>query len=246
MTTNHDYLIQGFTYLTHKGLKRFVFIPIFINFILFILLFALGMHYFHSFINWINHITPHWLHWLDWILWPLFFLTSAIILLYTFTIIANIIAAPFNSFLSEKVELLITGKRPDTPEGIWAGIQDLPRVLGREILKIRYYLPRLAMLSLIYFIPGLNVIAPIAWFIFGCWMMAMQYVDYPMDNHRVEFEKMYRGMLRQPFKYWLFGASITIAMMIPIVNLFVIPASVIGATLMYVNDSKLKTIPLPS
>src|SRR3990167_3180765 len=244
MTTNHDYLIQGFGYLTHKGLKRFVFIPVFINFILFILLFALGMHYFAGFTHWINHITPHWLHWLDWILWPIFFLTSAIILLYMFTLIANVIAAPFNSFLSEKVEILMTGNRPDTPEGIWAGIKDLPRVLGREILKIRYYLPRLALLGLLYFIPGLNVIAPIAWFIFGCWMMAVQYVDYPMDNHRVEFEKIYRSMRNQPIKYWLFGASVTLAMMIPIVNLFVMPASVIGATLMYINDNKSKQIPL--
>jgi len=237
------YLLKGFSLLTHKGLKRFVFIPLCINVILFCFLFALAHHYFSELLQGLNHITPHWLHWLNWLLWPIFFITFSIISLYSFTLIANIISAPFNSFLAEKVELITSGQKTNTTESIWSDIKDIPRSLSREFLKIRYFLPRLALLLILFIVPGANIIAPAAWFIFGCWMMAMQYIDYPMDNHHIPLKEVYDRMRRRPFDYLLFGASVTIALMIPIVNLFVMPAAVIGATLMW-QDQQPKNITL--
>ncbi|MEZ5582290.1 MAG: hypothetical protein R3F37_05475 [Candidatus Competibacteraceae bacterium] len=42
-------------------------------------------------------------------------------------------------------------------------------------------------LLVLFVIPGVNVIAPLLWLVFGAWMLALQYADYPMGNHGLRF-----------------------------------------------------------
>lgn len=45
------------------------------------------------------------------------------------------------------------------------------------------------MLLLLYFVPGIGqTVVPVVWFLFGAWMLAIQYCDYPFDNHKVGFQ----------------------------------------------------------
>ncbi|MGD9153165.1 MAG: sulfate transporter CysZ [Gammaproteobacteria bacterium] len=228
------YLFRGFNMLTTPGIKRFVIIPLIINIILFSLLIGLGYH----FISYLISLLPHWLHWLSWLIIPIFFIASSIIIIYIFTIVANLIGAPFNSLLSEKVQLLTTGKKPREDEGFKEAIKDIPRTLKREWHKIVYYIPRALLLLILFFIPIINVIAGILWFVFGCWMMAVEYVDYPMDNHKKPFKELHHYLHTHCLQSLTFGASVAIISMIPVINFFVMPAAVIGGTLMYLENSQ--------
>ncbi len=225
------YLIRGFAMLGTAGIKRYVILPALINTILFIVLLFTGVHY-------INHFTlflPSWLHWLRFLFNLVFFIASFVILIYLFTIITNLLGAPFNSLLSEKVEILLTNQKPNQEEGIKDAINDIPRTLKREWHKILYYLPRALLLLLIYFIPVVNIIAGIVWFIFSSWMMAIQYLDYPFDNHRTTFQKMKQHLREHGSSSLSFGLTVVIFSMIPIINFVIMPAAVIGATVMYVE-----------
>src|SRR5580700_2649393 len=104
------YLIEGFKLIVKPGLKRFVAIPLLINFILFIGLFFLARHFISEFNAWFANYLPAWLHWLSGILWMLFFISFFLILIYTFVFFANLVSAPFNSFLAEKVEAYLGGE----------------------------------------------------------------------------------------------------------------------------------------
>ncbi len=53
---------------------------------------------------------PDWLSFLSYILWPLFVALLVLMVFFTFTLVANIIAAPFNGFLAEKVEVVVRGE----------------------------------------------------------------------------------------------------------------------------------------
>ena len=130
---------------------------------------------------------PDWLTWLSVILWPIAVFTLVISFSFIFSAFANWIAAPFNGLLSEKVEALLSEHRiPDS--GFGDLVKDIPRTLGREWIKLMYYLPRaLGFLLLYFFLP---VIGQIIWFVFVAWMMAVQYKDYPFDNHKVPFGEM--------------------------------------------------------
>jgi CysZ protein len=233
--TGLDFLKLGFSTVFQPGLKRFVFIPITINVIVYAVLFWFAYHMIHEFILWSNHFLPRWLEWLDYLLWPLFIFAGLIFLVYTFTMLANIICAPFNSFLSEKIELMETGKKYEG--GNWqTALKAMPRAMHREWCKIKYYLPRAIILAILCFIPGINIIAAILWFVFGSWMMAVQYLDYPMDNHHISFKDMMVKLRQHLFSNWLFGAAALVASMIPILNLIAIPASVAGGTLKYLAE----------
>ena len=85
-------------------------------------------------------------------------------------------------------------------------------------------------------IPGVNIISPVLWAWFGAWMLAIEYTDYPLGNHGYGFAEI-RATLRQ--RRWLalgFGSAATLATIIPLVNFFVMPMAVAGATRMRVEQ----------
>ena len=237
------YFFRGLTLIQTKGLKRFVLVPLSINLILFSFAFYILLQQVNAMISAVQQYLPSWLHWLEYLLIPLGVMTLVIGLAYSFTMIANFIAAPFNGLLSEKVEAHLTGKNlPDTG---WSGfVKDIPRMLGREWQKLRYALPRAIILFVLFlFLP---VVGPVLWFLFTSWLLAIQYIDYPYDNHKIDFHIMRAQLRSQPAESFAFGISVNIACMIPLFNLFVMPIAVCGATAMWVdkltdlNDPALK------
>jgi len=67
-------------------------------------------------------------------------------------------------------------------------------------------------------------------------MMAIQYCDYPMDNNKVSFRQMKIMLAERRLTSVSFGALVQLGMMIPLVNLIVMPAAVIGATLYWIEE----------
>jgi CysZ protein len=57
-------------------------------------------------------------------------------------------------------------------------MKDIPRIMKREWQKLAWYLPRAIVLLILYFIPGIGqTVAPVLWFLFSAWMLAIQYCD---------------------------------------------------------------------
>jgi CysZ protein len=217
--------------LFQHRLKRYVIIPAIINLILFSIFILSGMSLIHH----LSIFLPHYLHWLETIFKILFFLASSVALAYFFTLLSNLIGAPFNSLLSSKVEQLTGGQKPDENNAWHETLKDIPRLLKREMDKVLYYLPRAVILLILFFIPVVNVIAGVLWFVFNGWMMGIQYLDYPMDNHKLTFAQTKQYLKQHTWVSFSFGLSVMVLAMIPIVNLLVMPAAVIGATKLYVK-----------
>ena len=86
------------------------------------------------------------------------------------------------------------------------------------------------------FIPVLNVVAPVLWFLLGAWMMSIQFVDYPMDNHQLSFTDVKEAVRSRRLSSMGFGGVVALCTGIPIVNFFVVPAAVVGATLLWCEE----------
>ncbi|WP_445766640.1 sulfate transporter CysZ [Rheinheimera sp.] len=226
------YFFRGLSLIQTKGLKRFVLIPLSINLVLFSFAFYILLQQVNAMIMAVQQYLPAWLHWLEYLLIPLGVMTLVIGLAYSFTMVANFIAAPFNGLLSEKVEAHLSGKTLPAVE--MAGFaKDIPRMLGREWQKLLYALPRAIILFVLFlFLP---LVGPILWFLFTSWLLAIQYVDYPYDNHKIDFRTMRQQLRNQPGNSFAFGITVNIACMIPLFNLFVMPIAVCGATAMWVD-----------
>ncbi|MFC3031735.1 sulfate transporter CysZ [Pseudoalteromonas fenneropenaei] len=233
LTQGMEYFFAGFSLISQKGLKRFVFIPLLINF----LLFGSSLFFLYDWLTqgiaYLTGMLPDWLSWLEWLMWPLAVLVVLFSYSMIFTVITNFIAAPFNGLLSEKVELHLTGQKVND-DGFVDVMKDVPRMLGREWTKLCYYLPRaIGFFLLLWLLP---VIGQILWVLFTCWMLCIQYNDYPFDNHKVAFNDMKRHLKQQQSLSYGFGFAAFILTAIPLVNLIVMPVAVCGATKLWVEN----------
>ncbi|WP_440055230.1 sulfate transporter CysZ [Pseudoalteromonas sp. T1lg65] len=228
-----EYFIAGFSLITQKGLKRFVFIPLTIN----ILLFGASLFFLFDWLtqgfNYINAMLPNWLSWLEWLMWPIAILIILFSYSMVFTVVTNFIAAPFNGLLAEKVELHLTNQ-PVNDDRLVDTLRDVPRMLGREWTKLCYYLPRaVGFFILLWLLP---VVGQILWVMFTCWMYSVQYNDYPFDNHKVHFNRMKHDLKSKKGLSYGFGFAVFVLTSIPFINLVVMPVAVCGATKLWVEN----------
>jgi CysZ protein len=233
-----DYLMQGLRLLSRPGIRPFVLIPLLINIALFGGALWWGVQQVSALNAMLIGWLPGWLDWLSWLLWPIFFLLALLLVGYGFSILANLIAAPFNGYLAEKAEQLLTGA-PLATENNWKTILLLiPRSIGRELRKILYFVPLLLGVFVLSMIPGINVAAAPLGFMVAAWMMTLQYLDYPIDNHAMSFTQVKQGARLQRLTSMGFGGAVMLGTMIPVLNLVIMPAAVCGATAYWVNDVK--------
>lgn len=218
-----QYLREGLKLVLSPNLRLFVLLPLAVNLLLFGGLIYFAGHQFGLWLDALMPTLPDWLSFLSYILWPLFVALLVLMVFFTFTLVANIIAAPFNGFLAEKVEVVVRGE--DTfPAFSWGELAAMvPRTFSREMRKLGYFLPRAIGLFVLSLIPVVNVVAAPLWLIFGVWMMAIQYIDYPADNNKMSWQDMLAWLRQKRWQSLGFGGITYLALMIPGVNVLMMP-----------------------
>lgn len=239
---------RGFSLIARPGLKRFVAIPLLINTAVFI---ALVDSLRRQLDRVIEAVTDNsWVQWLagfdalawvvtaiQWLFWLLFGVGVVIAVFYAFALIANFIAAPFNGLLAEQVERSLRGRDPDTLAASWRSVlRSIPATLLSELRKLLYLALWMVPLLILTFIPGLNLLSSAAWLGFGAWLVALEYIDYPMGNHGHTFPNVRKTLRAHRATALGFGASAALVQSIPLVNLLAMPASVAGATALWVDQ----------
>ncbi|SFN13154.1 CysZ protein [Izhakiella capsodis] len=229
------YFFQGWKLIHQPGIRRFVLLPLLVNIVLMGSAFLWLFHKLNVWIALIMAHVPDWLQWLSYLLWPLTVISILLVFSYFFSTLTNWIAAPFCGLLSEQLEARLTGQSP--PETGWIELmKSTPHILLREWQKLAWYLPRALGLLIFYLIPGLGqTLAPVLWFLFSAWTLAIQYCDYPFDNHKVDFTRMRKALSQYKSDNMQFGALVSLFTLMPIINLVILPVAVCGATAMWVD-----------
>ncbi|MCP5159914.1 MAG: sulfate transporter CysZ [Gammaproteobacteria bacterium] len=230
-----NYVLTGLRWLPRRELYSFVAIPLLIN----ALLFGMGVWWSVGQLQHLDQMVeswlPNWLSWLHWLLWPVFALTVLVVVFYTFSVVANLIAAPFNGLLAERVKKLVRLGRAARPDANmnW---KDLILSPLTELKKLLYFVGWAIPLLLLSFVPVINVAAPVLWVLFGAWMLALEYADYPLGDRGLSFREQ-RQLLRRHWPLTLgFGGMTLVLTLIPVLNFLAMPAAVIGATLMWEQE----------
>ena len=243
MPTQHSgfhYLLQGFRLIRQPGLRRYVAMPLLVSILVFGgALFGLA-YWLDLLVDPLLQRLPDWLDWLRYLLWPLFTLAGVLLVFYGFSILTNLIAAPFNGMLAEAVEQHLTGQTIDT--GGWQSLlADILPSLFSELRKLLYFVIRAVPLGLLFLIPGINLAAPFLWGLFSAWMLAIEYTDYPMANHRLLFSRQRKLLRRKRVLALGFGGGTLLVTMVPVLNFFAMPAAVAGATALWVDRFRSET-----
>jgi len=217
---------SGFSLIFKTGIRRFVLIPFFINIALFSLASKLVSDSLDSVIE---QLLPGWLAWLEWLIWPLFAIAMFLIVFYSFTIIANLIAAPFNSLLSSRIEAQLTGLQPEIidPDRF---IRLIVRSLRSELQKIVYAIKWFVPLVILTFIPVINLIAPFLWMLFAAWFFSLEYNEYPLANRGLFFEEVKSFNRQNRMRSLGLGSAVFILTSIPLLNFLAMPVAIAGAT----------------
>ncbi|MEO1962725.1 MAG: sulfate transporter CysZ [Cycloclasticus sp.] len=227
--------MAGFDLIRQPGLRRFVVIPLLINIVLFS-----GASWFlwEYLTSTVNGMLPSWLAWLSWLILPMFMLIVLSIVYYGFTLLANIIAAPFYGQLAKCVEAYLRGA-PLSEVNTGSFLQDAPKLLGSEIRKLLYYLLRAVPLLLLSIVPGVNVISLPLWLIFSTWFLTFEYTGYTFENHQVLFNEQKRVLQKSRLSTMTFGGMNLLITSIPVVNFFAPAMAVAGATKMLFDQGEL-------
>jgi len=232
------YFFQGLRLIVQPGLRRYVAIPLLINFTLFAGLIWFGSSQFEVFLQWLMPELPDWLQWLEWLMWAVFGLAALLILFYVFSLLANVVASPFNGLLAEAVERHLTGEAQDGDGGWKKMLSELVPTIIDELRKLLYLIAWSVPFLLLFLIPVINLVAPFIWLAFSAWMLTVEYADYPMGNHGLRADEQKRRLGEKRLMSLGFGSMVTVATMIPVVNFLVMPAAVAGATAMWVERWK--------
>ena len=236
-TRGAGYVLTGLRWLPKAGVRGFVAIPLLINTLLFGGGIWLGASQLQRLDQAVQGWLPDWLAWLHWLLWLLFVLTMLVVIFYAFSLVANAIAAPFNGLLAERVEKMVnpdSGIQPPPAESSWRDLLFSPLA---ELRKLLYFIGWAIPVVVVSFVPAANVAAPVLWVVSTSWMLALEYADYPLGNRGLNLQAQ-RGLLRQ---HWLlalgFGGMTLLLTLIPVLNFLAMPAAVIGATLMWMQEA---------
>ena len=253
-----EYAVAGFKLIKEPSVRKYVMIPMFIN----IVIFSLGLWYaisafnsamqslvpsmfpdslnLSSWLSWLESAYQWFLSlfgWVEYLLWSLFAIFYLLIVFYGFTIVANLISAPFNGFFSAAVERLLLDGEVDPGHVERSVAEEVKIALIGESRKLLYTLkcliPLLLLFLVLFFLPPANSLIPFIWFLFGAWMLSINYADYPMANHGLVFNQE-KDILKQRRRLSIgFGSAIMLMTMVPVLNFFAVPVGVAGATKLF-------------
>ena len=218
------------------GLRQFVMVPLAANILLFSLMGWTLYQVISDFYDAAMLSVPEWLQFLSWLITPLLWLVGSLMTGYVSPLAVHMLTSPCHALLSERVEELVTGEPIPSSDGFGRALLEVPRAFLREVRKLLTYLPMTLGVLLLTIIPVFTAFAPLGWFLLGAWMMSLQFIDYPMDNHRLPFRDVREACAARRASTIGFGGTVAFFTGIPLVNLIVIPAAVIGATLLWCEE----------
>jgi CysZ protein len=173
----------------------------------------------------------------------LFLIALGVICIYG---VAGLVLTPFLDYLSERVEELTLGPRP---EGFaWpVFFRQVSVSIWHSLLNFALYLAVMGLLLLLNLIPA----AGQALFMAGssvasAFFLAREMLDGPLTRDRLRWTDKYRVVWRHKAVTMGLGAATAAMLWIPLLNFICLPVAVTGGTLLYAHLRRTGRLPLNS
>lgn len=244
---------RGFSYpfragrflMNHPGMLRFIAIPFFINLTVFTTSVYWGMGLFQNRVVGMIPQGDAW-YWalLYYALWILAAALTAVLVFFTFTLVGNLIASPFNELLSEKTERLLVPATAESPYSWKNFVNGALATVVDEAKKMSIFLLAMVLLLCLNFIPVLGTavyaVLSVTLMVF---FLCVEYTGYVFGRKRLRFRDQRRYFLSRKFLMIGFGSGVLCLLAIPFLQLLCIPLGVVGATQLWVDQPPEGTAP---
>jgi len=207
--------------------------PLLVNLGLFAFFFWLGYRYFGT---WLEGLVPAGEGWWWQVLLYLALFLAALLLLvvmaYLFSVLGRVLAAPFLELLTQQVEREVLGTVPQGP-AFWIG---LLRMIRQEALKLFCYLVLMGLLLVLNLLPlvGGMLYSLLALLVTG-FFLALDFLDYPLERRGLGLGDKLRYTRRLGLTALAFGSGVFLLVLVPLLNLALLPLAAVGGTLLYLD-----------
>jgi len=163
---------------------------------------------------------------------------SAILLfsIFCFAFVGSIIAAPFYDSIAERTLHWLGA--PEIERGFWRQIIDAIRA---SVLKLGLFLGLQLILLALYFVPffvGFFTYTTVG-FLITAFFMALEFLDVSFHREGWTFRERLEWCKHRMGLVLGFGASVSVLLLLPIVNLIIPPIALIGAILLFSDEESL-------
>lgn len=220
--------------LAHPRLLRFVLFPFLVNIAVFSVAVYLGLGFFNQTVTTYLPQAEAW-YWLllYYVLWLAAVVLTAVLVFFGFSVAGNLIAAPFNDLLSERVEEVLTGGRREESFSLAVFFRDTRRTLGVETRKMGLFVLGMLLLLLLNLVPVLGTfLYALLSVLLTLFFLAVEYTGFVFSRHRLDFRLQRRYIFARKALLLGFSSGVLALLAIPFLQLLCIPAAVAGATLL--------------
>ncbi|SHI50471.1 CysZ protein [Malonomonas rubra DSM 5091] len=235
-TRGFSYPLRAAKFLSKRpGLLRYLAIPFAINVLVFSISVYYGLDLFQGLLETYAPNTEVWYGAaLYYLAWTVAMLLTSVVVFFTFTVVGNLIASPFNELLSEHVEALKVGRKPDERFSVGRFWKEAKNSIFVEIKKMSVFIICMVLLLGINLIPGVGsmiyaVLAPM----FTLFFLVVEYMAFVLMRKQLTFTQQRRYITKRPVLMIGYGCGIFCLLTIPFVQFFCIPLAVVGATLLW-------------
>lgn len=231
--------LNGLRYLKSRPkLLGLAIIPFLINTIA--ILIALGVVINNS--HWVDALVTHvfinaataWYYWLAQKLFKvLVWMALIIFVIIAAYLLAQLIASPFSSLLSERT-LISAGGLIDKPFQLRSWLSLSGRMLKVSLVKAILFLFIGGILFVISLVPVISLLAHLCLLL----ILAFDSADYSFENLGFSFGQRVRFFFANLSRFVGFAVALGLILLIPGLNFFLFPASIVGASLMITSVRK--------
>lgn len=163
--------------------------------------------------------SPDTATWIGRVLMALLILFVFLLMSWTFVIVVGIIAAPFNSMLSSRIERQLVGEPVETKTS--QTLTQMGRNLGKTFVnEFKKIFAILLMGALAFILNLVPVFYPIGLFLVAI-LIAVQFVDYSWSRHEMHFGSCLKDATSNLLPYSISGGFFLVMVTIPLINAFV-------------------------
>ncbi|HKL27190.1 MAG TPA: EI24 domain-containing protein [Desulfuromonadales bacterium] len=219
-------------------LLTYILIPFLINLAVFTGAVYLGLDFFGGTV--VEHIPQGdaW-YWsiLSWFLWVIAVLLTAVLVFFTFTVVGNLIASPFNDLLSERTEQILTGRETDEAFSLRRFFGDAGKTLLMELKKMWVFVLAMLLILPLNLLPGFGsaLYTMLAIFL-TLFFLSIEYLSFIMVRKHQFFNEQRRFIFARKFMMLGFSCGIMVLLAVPFLQFFCIPLAVIGATRLWCDE----------
>lgn len=219
----------------HPGLLKYLAIPFLINLLVFSLTVYFGLDLFQGLLDTYAPSTEVWYGIiLYYLAWTVAVLLTTVVVFFSFTVVGNLIASPFNELLSERTEIYVSGPLAEERFTLGRFWSEAAYAIGVEVKKIAVFTACMLALFGINFIPGFG---PLVYAVFAplltLFFLVVEYMAFVLMRKHMTFAQQRRYIFRHPVLMSGFACGIFCLLAIPFIQFFCIPLAVIGATLLW-------------